>query len=100
MTTSLLDGSLALEWVEFDEQPIVFANQFLVQHEPNEFVVSLGQVVGPPVVGPPDQVRAYHGAEPVPIHTLCRVGLTRLRVTELINVLQAALDDHDRTFGH
>ena len=66
----------ALEWVDFEEQPIVFANHFLVQHQPNEFVLTLGQVTGPPVV-----------------------GLTRPRVLELINVLQATLEDHDRIAG-
>jgi hypothetical protein len=35
----------------------------------------------------------------VPIHALARVGLTRLRVLELINVLQATLEDHDRIAG-
>ena len=90
----------ALEWVDFEEQPIVFANHFLVQHQPNEFVLTLGQVTGPPVVGTPEQVREQaRGAGRVPIHALARVGLTRLRVLELINVLQATLEDHDRIAG-
>jgi hypothetical protein len=90
----------ALEWVDFEEQPIVFANHFLVQHQPNEFVLTLGQVTGPPVVGTPEQVREQaRGASHVPIHALARVGLTRLRVLELINILQATLEDHDRIAG-
>jgi hypothetical protein len=63
-------------------------------------VLTLGQVTGPPVVGTPEQVREQaRGASRVPIHALARVGLTRLRVLELINVLQATLEDHDRIAG-
>jgi hypothetical protein len=90
----------ALEWVGFEELPIVFANHFLVQHQPNEFVLTVGQVTGPPVVGTPEQVREQaRGATHVPIHALARVGLTRRRVVELIEILQVTLEDHDRTAG-
>jgi hypothetical protein len=89
-----------LEWVDFEELPIVFANHFLVQHQPNEFVLTLGQVTGPPVVGTPEQVREQaRGAPRVPIHTLARVALTRQRAVELIEILQATLEDHDRLAG-
>ena len=97
MSSSVQDVGASLEWIDFDELPIVFANHFLVQHQPDEFVLTVGQVTGPPLVGTPDQIRgqARDGAE-VPIHTLARVGVTRHRLTELIAVLQAALDEHDR----
>jgi hypothetical protein len=87
----------ALEWIDFEEQPIVFANHFLAQHQPDEFVLTLGQVTGPPVVGTPEQIRAEaRTASHVPIHTLARVGLTRHRLVELIAILQSTLEDHDR----
>jgi hypothetical protein len=94
------DIAIPLEWIDFDETPILFANHFLVQHEIEEFVVSLGQVVGPPAVGPPEDltrpVAPIHDAHHVPINTLARVGLTRHRMTELIELLQSALEEHDR----
>jgi hypothetical protein len=37
----------------------MFANHFLVQHQLNEFVVTLGQVTGPPVVGSPARPRSH-----------------------------------------
>ena len=97
MSSSAQEVGASLEWIDFDELPIVFANHFLVQHQPDEFVLTLGQVTGPPLVGTAEQIRerARETAE-VPIHTLARVGLTRHRLTELIAVLQGALDDHDR----
>jgi hypothetical protein len=88
---------LPLTWVEFDDVPIFFANHFLVQHQPDEFVLTVGQVSGPPLVGTPEQVREQVSQiSHVPITTLARVGLTRQRLTELIALLQAELEDHDR----
>jgi hypothetical protein len=97
MSSSVQEVGARLEWIDFDEAPIVFANHFLVQHQPDEFVLTLGQVTGPPLVGTPEQIREQaRDASEVPIHTLARVGLTRHRLTELIAVLQSTLDDHDR----
>ena len=55
---------------EFEDTPILFSNHFLVQHQPHEFVLTFGQVTGPPVVGTPEQVRAQAcDLNHVPIHT-------------------------------
>ena len=103
MTASTYPGaehSLPLQWQEFEDTPIFFSNHFLVQHQPNEFVLTLGQVTGPPVVGTPDQVRAQaRDIGHVPIHTIARTGLTRDRLVELIGILHATLDEHDRMLG-
>jgi hypothetical protein len=88
------------QWVELDEMPILFANHFLVQPQPHEFVLTLGQVIGPPLIGTPEEI-AEQAREfgPAKIHPTCRVGITRHRLAELIGVLQGALRDHDRSFG-
>jgi hypothetical protein len=97
MSASVQEIGASLEWIDFDEVPIVFANHFLVQHQPDEFVVSLGQVTGPPLVGTPEQIREQaRGVSHVPIHAIARVGLTRQRLVELIGILQAELEEHDR----
>jgi hypothetical protein len=97
MSTIVQNPRMSLQWVDFDETPILFANHFLVQHEPDEFVLSLGQVTGPPVIGTPEEIHVEaERASTVPIATLARVGLTRGRLVELISILQANLEDHDR----
>jgi hypothetical protein len=100
MSTSTQDISVPLQWIDFDETPILFANHFLVQHQIEEFVVSLGQVVGPPPVGPPEDLTApaapIHDPRHVPINTLARFGLSRHRMVELIELLQNAVEEHDR----
>ena len=99
-TQPLTDFGAPLQWIDFETTPILFANHFLVQYQPNEFVVTFGQVTGPPVVGTPDQVRdETRQLGRVPIRTLARTGLTRDRIVELIALLQTTLREHDRTTG-
>jgi hypothetical protein len=94
---SLDDLHLPLSMGDFEESPILFANHFLVQYEPDEFVVSMSQWTGPPLVGTPDQRRAQaREHDRIPVHTLVRCGMTRRRVVELIALLQDRLDEHDR----
>jgi hypothetical protein len=89
-----------LQWLDFDGTPILFANHFLVQHQPNEFVLTFGQVTGPPVVGTPEEIREQTlQIGSVPIRTLARTGLTRDRMVELIGILQETLREHDRVAG-
>ena len=103
MATSTHPGAelgLPLQWIDFEETPILFSNYFLAQHQPNEFILSFGQVTGPPVVGTPDQIRDQaRGLSHVPIQTVARTGLTRDRLVELIGILQETLRDHDRLAG-
>ena len=99
-TFNAAELSLPLQWIEFEETPIFFSNHFLAQHQPNEFVLTFGQVTGPPVVGTPEQIREQaRGLSGVPIQTLSRTGLTRARLVELIGILQATLQEHDRVHG-
>jgi hypothetical protein len=83
-------------WVELEDTPILLANAFLIQHEPHEFVLTLGQAAAP-LVGAPDLIDEPEG--PTPIHTLARFGLTRERAEELIELLHAKLEEHDRMVG-
>jgi hypothetical protein len=99
--TASTQADRPLQWIDFDKAAILFANHFLVQHQLNEFVLTLGQVTGPPpVVGAPDEVAGRaRDLGPSQIHTIGRVGLSRHRLVELIELLQVTLQEHDRTFG-
>lgn len=47
-----------LAWVGFDETPIIFANQFLIQSSRiRGFVIGVGQATPPPLIGTPEQMR-------------------------------------------
>jgi hypothetical protein len=88
---------LPLTWTDFDETPIMFANHVVVQHQPDEFVLSLSQVVGPPLTGTDvDRREQATGVDHLNLHTLARVAMNRRRVVELISLLQAEVQEHDR----
>ena len=92
--------SLPLSMSDFDDSPILLANHFLIQHQPDEFVVSLSQLTAPPLVGPSEEIRAQaRSGGDVPVHTIARVAMTRRRVVELIALLQERLEEHDRLMG-
>jgi len=92
--------SLPLSMDDFDDSPILLANHFLIQHQPDEFVLSLSQVTGPPLVGTPDEIRESARAQGgVAVHTIARVAMTRRRAVELIALLQERVDEHDRLVG-
>jgi len=86
-----------LSWIGLDELPILFANQFIIQHQPNEFIFTVGQMAPPALLGPPEVV-AEQAREitHIPVKPLARIGMTRHRLAELIAVLQANLENHDR----
>lgn len=88
-------------YVGFDEAPIAFANAFLVQHDADEFLLTVAQVAPPPIVATSEEeARTQIGAIPfVPVKVLARYGLTRRRMVELIDALQQNLANHDRQFG-
>ena len=98
--SSVDDLRLPLAMSDFDDSPILFANHFIIQHQPDEFVVSMGQLTAPPLIGTPDQMRAQardHGD--VEVHTIARVAMNRRRTVELIALLQEQLEEHDREVG-
>lgn len=88
---------LPLSWVGLDEVPIMFANQFVIQFQPDEFVLTLGQVVAPALLGSPEQI-AEQASEItfIPVRTIARVGFNRHRLHELISALQANMENHDK----
>ena len=86
-----------LAWVGIDELDIQFANQFVIQFQPNEFVLSVGQATPPAFIGTPEQIAdQVAGLEFVHVRPLGRFGMTRGRLVELIAALQVNLENHDR----
>lgn len=84
--------ALPVVWVDNEEKPVVFSNQFLLQAvTPEEFVLSIGQVSPPAVIGTPEDQRNQLERIPfAPVRTIVRVSLTRQRLDELAELLQRA----------
>ena len=97
MSEERRNRDIPLVWVGLDEFPVLFANQFLIQHWEDAFVVTAGQLVPPPVVGTPEeQAEEIEQISYVPLRPVARLGLTKSRVEELIVYLQASLEQYDR----
>jgi hypothetical protein len=93
---------IPLAWVGYDEVPIVYANQFLIQFQPDQgFVMGVGQATAPPLIGPPEQVAEQVAEiEFVPVRTLTRVAFTESKLRELIAALEANLRNFDQIRAH
>jgi hypothetical protein len=76
-------------YVGLDSVEIKLANQFAIQQEEeNSFILTMGQVVTPVLLGNADQRKEQaQQLSFVPIKVLGRFTLTRQRLDELIQVL-------------
>ena len=86
-----------LVWENLDSVPVLLANQFIIQHFQDEFIITVGQTVPPAILGD-ENARAAQLQEitKVSVKPLARIALTRARLTELVQVLEAEREIYDR----
>lgn len=89
---------IPVSWVGYDETPIVYANQFLIQFQTEgSFVIGVGQATPPVLIGSPAQVEEQaQGVEFVPIRPLARVAITEDKMRELIAALSATMTNFEQ----
>ncbi len=80
-----------------EDVPILFSNQFYVQHHQTEFIVTFCQIQPPLLIGTPAEQRqqAEH-INSVPAKVVARIGLTPQRMTELVRALQENLQNYEK----
>jgi hypothetical protein len=84
------ERELPLIWENVEDVPVYYANQYICQFSQDEFILTIGQMVPPALLGDQEQrERQLEQLEHVPIKPLARVALTYARLVELINVLEA-----------
>jgi hypothetical protein len=84
-------------WENLDGVPVLLANQFIIQHFQDEFILTVGQMVPPTLLGDEEQREAQLRAiERVSVRPLARIAFTRARLTELIETLAAHREKYDR----
>jgi hypothetical protein len=95
-------SDIPLAWVEHDEVPVAFANQFIIQSQPDaSFVISVGQATGPLLIGTSEQVAELAAQiEFVPVRTLGRFAVTEVKLRELIAALEANLANFEQARSH
>lgn len=88
-------------WVD-SGQPVHFINAMMSQFQPNEFVLSFGQLVPPPIVAGTEQERLaqMQNVQFVPVNHVVKLAMTRDRVVEMIKMLQDNLENHDQAMAN
>jgi hypothetical protein len=88
---------IPLAWIGAEELPVHLVNQFVCQFHQDEFILTLGQMVPPALIAPTPEERRTQAEQVsyVPIKPLARVAFTRQRLIELVNTLQANIDQYD-----
>jgi hypothetical protein len=87
---------IPLVWEGAEEATILFADQFAIRSDGDEFVLAIGQLQAPILIGPPEaQQKQARALSYIPIRVLGRYGLSRRRMIEVIEMLQTNLARHD-----
>lgn len=93
--------TLPVMYIGTEDEPILFANQFVIQHGKNEFILTVGQLQPPILVGSPEHRKEQaKKLTYVPINVVARFGLTRQCLVELIEALQNNLRKYDEKQEH
>jgi hypothetical protein len=89
-----------LTWVGLEEVPTLAANQIVVQFTAkHEFVLTFGHVTPPILLGTEEERREQlRMVTFAPVKPVARLGLTRQRIEELVQVLTENLQNHDKVF--
>lgn len=81
---------IPLSWVGLEDVPLFFANQFICQFNQDEFILTIGQMAPPALLGDEEQrTRQLEQLDQIPVRPLARIAFTPSRLVELINVLEA-----------
>lgn len=103
MTVEEPDGDavqLRLLWRGLDDTPLLYANQFVVQHERDELILTIGQFQPPILIGQPDErIEQARQLGYVPINVVGRYAFTRQRLAELAGYLNEHLQKFDQAHG-
>ena len=92
--------ALPVVYTSVDDAPIVYANQFAIQFNEDEFFLTVGQLQPPLLLGTPEEQKEQASRlTHVPVRVLLRVGLTRGRMAALAQLLADHLRRYDEQKG-
>jgi len=78
-----------IAFLGIEDVPVLYANHFIIQHNQNEFILSVGQLSPPILLGTPEeQAEQARQLSYVPVKIVARLAMTRQRLSELIGILQ------------
>lgn len=85
--------AVMVKLVGADDMPLLYANHFVLQREQDEYILTIGQIAPPVLIGTPQQQREQaRQIEYVPARVLVRLALNETRLREMLDVLQQRLE--------
>ncbi len=93
------DNTVALRmlWRGMEDHPVLYANQFVMQHEQDELILTVGQFQPPILLGEAhERLEQARQLGYVPVSVVARLAFTRARLGELSRILQDHLDKYDQ----
>jgi hypothetical protein len=91
-------GAITLRtlWRGVEDQPLLFANQFVIQTQQDAIILTVGQFQGPILLGNvEDQIAQARQLGHIPITVVARLAFTRERLGELSDALQEHIRKYD-----
>jgi hypothetical protein len=87
-------------FIGIEDVPILYVNQFVLSFQPQEFILTMGQLAPPILLGSEEEQREQAGQlDYVPIKVVGRVGMNRRRLVDLIALLEKQLQRYDDQIG-
>jgi len=94
------ERKIPISFSELEATPVLLANVMFVQRFGEEYVVAIGQIAPPILVGTPaEQKHRVDTLGELSVRPVARVSLTRARLEEFIKVLQDGLNLPDAMHG-
>lgn len=93
----LIEQSLPVRYVGADDVIVTHATHFVLQFDGSDFLLTMGQVEPPIVIGEEDEIKAQLGQiEYAPAKVLARVVLSVQRVRDLRDLMNRQLERIDK----
>lgn len=87
---------IPIAYVGTDDAPILLGNSFLVQHQQDEFILSIGHMAPPILIGEgPEVIEQARKIPFIPVKITARYSMSPARVRELAALLQQQLERYD-----
>jgi hypothetical protein len=88
--------TIPLSFVGAEDVPVLYANQFVVQFMQDGFILTVGQLTPPILLGTGEEKREKaKQLSLVPVKVVARLAIDRRRVEELVNLLRTQLERFD-----
>ena len=88
--------TLPIVYIGLEDVPVLFGNNFVIQHEQDEFILTVGQLTPPIVLGTQEErIEQAKKLSYISVKVVARIGFTRQRLVELIQILEENLKTYD-----